>query len=132
MSRISQLLSTMQNDDPVPNHRKIPGPVLIWNLIRRFNLQCKHCYSTPLDIDFKDELNTQHTKDTIDYLKVAQVPVLILSDGEPLLRPDIYEITAYAKSKGFYVALSTNGTLIDESNIEKNQNSRLSKCRHYH
>lgn len=119
MFRISQLLSTMQNDDPVPTARKVPGPVVIWNLIRRCNLQCKHCYSTSLDIDFKDELNTQQIKDTIDDLKVAHVPVLILSGGEPLLRPDIYEITAYAKAKGFYVALSTNGTLIDESNIDK-------------
>ena len=97
----------------------MPGLVVIWNIIRRCNLQCKHCYSTSLDIDFNDELKTQQIKDTIDDLKVAQVPVLILSGGEPLLRPDIYEITAYAKSKGFYVALSTNGTLIDESNIEK-------------
>ena len=41
------------------------------------------------------------------------VPVLILSGGEPLLRPDIFEIAARAKAMGFYVGLSTNGTLID-------------------
>lgn len=109
----------MQDDAPVPKARKMPGPVVIWNLIRRCNLQCKHCYSTSLDIDFKDELSTEQIKATIDDLKVAQVPVLILSGGEPLLRPDIYEITAYAKAKGFYVALSTNGTLINEDNIEQ-------------
>ncbi len=119
MFRISQLLKTLQNDDPVPPAVKMPGPVVIWNLIRRCNLSCRHCYSTSLDIDFKDELTTAQIKATIDDLKVARVPVLILSGGEPLMRPDIFEITAYAKSKGFYVALSTNGTLIDESNIEK-------------
>ncbi len=123
MFRISQLLTTLHHDlaalQPVKATRKMPGPVVIWNLIRRCNLHCKHCYSTSLDIDFKDELTTEQIKKTIDDLKVAQVPVLILSGGEPLLRSDIYEITAYAKSKGFYVALSTNGTLIDESNIEK-------------
>jgi len=119
MFRISQLLKTLHDDLPVGKARKMPGPVVIWNLIRRCNLQCKHCYSTSLDIDFKDELTTEQVKATIDDLKVAQVPVLILSGGEPLLRPDIYEITAYAKEKGFYVALSTNGTLIDESNIDK-------------
>ena len=96
----------------------MPGPVVIWNLIRRCNLRCKHCYSTSLDIDFKDELTTEQIKSTIDDLKVAHVPVLILSGGEPLLRPDIYEITEYAKQKGFYLALSTNGTLINEENIE--------------
>ncbi|WNC72635.1 heme d1 biosynthesis radical SAM protein NirJ [Thalassotalea psychrophila] len=119
MFRISQLLKTLHDDLPVGKAAKMPGPVVIWNLIRRCNLQCKHCYSTSLDIDFKDELNTEQIKATIDDLKVAQVPVLILSGGEPLLRPDIYEITAYAKAKGFYVALSTNGTLINEENIEK-------------
>jgi len=123
MFRISQLLKTFHDDVPAPTPqemaRKMPGPVVIWNLIRRCNLQCKHCYSTSLDIDFKDELTTEKIKATIDDLKVAHVPVLILSGGEPLLRPDIYEITAYAKAKGFYVALSTNGTLINEENIEK-------------
>ncbi len=109
----------MTNDEPVSKARKMPGPVVIWNLIRRCNLQCRHCYSTSLDIDFKDELSTEQIKATIDDLKVAHVPVLILSGGEPLLRPDIFEITAYAKAKGFYVALSTNGTLINESNIEQ-------------
>ncbi|MEW6990006.1 heme d1 biosynthesis radical SAM protein NirJ [Colwelliaceae bacterium 6441] len=123
MFRISQLLKTFHDDVPAPSAkemaRKMPGPVVIWNLIRRCNLQCKHCYSTSLDIDFKDELSTEQIKATIDDLKVAHVPVLILSGGEPLLRPDIFEITAYAKAKGFYVALSTNGTLINEENIEQ-------------
>jgi heme d1 biosynthesis radical SAM protein NirJ len=41
------------------------------------------------------------------------VPVLILSGGEPLLRPDVFDIAARAKTLGFYVGLSTNGTLID-------------------
>lgn len=122
MFRISQLLKTLHDDmlelKPVKASRKMPGPVVIWNLIRRCNLQCKHCYSTSLDIDFKDELTTEQIKATIDDLKIAHVPVLILSGGEPLLRPDIYEITEYAKQKGFYLALSTNGTLINEDNIE--------------
>lgn len=121
MFRISQLLTTLHHDmrelKPVKASRKMLGPVVIWNLIRRCNLQCKHCYSTSLDIDFKDELSTEQVKATIDDLKVAHVPVLILSGGEPLLRPDIYEITEYAKQKGFYLALSTNGTLINEDNI---------------
>lgn len=119
MFRISQLLTTLTHDKPVPPKVKMPGPVVIWNLIRRCNLSCRHCYSTSLDIDFKDELSTEQIKATIDDLKVAHVPVIIFSGGEPLLRPDIFEITAYAKAKGFYVALSTNGTLINEDNIEQ-------------
>jgi heme d1 biosynthesis radical SAM protein NirJ len=55
----------------------------------------------------------------MDDLKRFHVPVLILSGGEPLLRPDIFGIARRAKEMGFYVGLSTNGTLIDESNIEQ-------------
>ncbi len=52
-------------------------------------------------------------------LKAFHVPVLILSGGEPLLRPDIFDISHHAKALGFYVALSTNGTTINAENIAK-------------
>src|SRR4030066_1532441 len=55
----------------------------------------------------------------MDDLKAFHVPVLILSGGEPLLRPDIYDIAQRAKDMGFYVGLSSNGTLIDEHNIDR-------------
>jgi heme d1 biosynthesis radical SAM protein NirJ len=54
----------------------------------------------------------------MDDLRAFGVPVLILSGGEPLLRSDIFDISRRAKSMGFYVGLSTNGTLIDEQNID--------------
>jgi len=95
-----------------------PGPVVIWNLIRRCNLTCKHCYSISADVDFKGELNTEEVFTVMDDLKGFGVPVLILSGGEPLLRPDIFEISQRAKDMGFYVGLSTNGTLIDKHNID--------------
>jgi len=53
----------------------------------------------------------------MDDLKAFGVPVLILSGGEPLLHPDIFEISHRAKAMGFYVGLSSNGTLIDQNNI---------------
>lgn len=55
----------------------------------------------------------------MDDLKGFHVPVLILSGGEPLMRHDIFDISRRAKQMGFYVGLSTNGTLINESNIEQ-------------
>jgi heme d1 biosynthesis radical SAM protein NirJ len=94
--------------------RQPSGPVVIWNLVRRCNLCCEHCYSISADIDFPGELSTEQVFRTMDDLQGFGVPVLILSGGEPLLRPDLFEIAARAKSQGFYVGLSTNGTLIDE------------------
>jgi len=93
--------------------------VVIWNLIRRCNLTCKHCYSISADRDFPGELSTAEVFMVMDNLKAFGVPVLILSGGEPLLRPDIFEISARAKAMNFYVGLSTNGTLIDEHNIDR-------------
>jgi heme d1 biosynthesis radical SAM protein NirJ len=93
------------------------GPVVIWNLIRRCNLACKHCYATSADIDFPGELDTEEVLTVMRDLKSFGVSVLILSGGEPLLRPDIFEISRHAKEMGFYVGLSTNGTLINEANI---------------
>ena len=94
-------------------------PVVIWNLLRRCNLTCKHCYATSADSVFRDELDTTEALKVIDDLHEAGVRVLILSGGEPLLRDDIFELSEYARQRSFFVALSTNGTLIDEQNIEQ-------------
>ncbi|MBI1424858.1 MAG: heme d1 biosynthesis radical SAM protein NirJ [Gammaproteobacteria bacterium] len=117
MFRITRYMQELHDPQPVGPRRDPPGPVVIWNLIRRCNLTCKHCYSISADKDFPGELSTQQVYGVMDDLKAFHVPVLILSGGEPLLRPDIFEISKRAKAMGFYVGLSTNGTLIDESNI---------------
>ncbi|MCK4841097.1 MAG: heme d1 biosynthesis radical SAM protein NirJ [Methylococcales bacterium] len=107
------------NPTAIKPTRKPPGPVVIWNLIRRCNLTCKHCYTTSADINFPGELTTPEIYKVMDELKSFKVPVLILSGGEPLLHPDIFDISHRAKSMGFYVALSSNGTLINKQNINQ-------------
>ena len=119
MFRITQYLQELLAPTPLGPVRKPPGPVVIWNLIRRCNLTCKHCYSISADIDFPGELSTEQVFSVMDDLRGFRVPVLILSGGEPLLRPDIFEISRRAKEMGFYVGLSTNGTLIDDSKIKE-------------
>jgi heme d1 biosynthesis radical SAM protein NirJ len=117
MFRISQYMQEIMHPTPLGPKRQPPGPVVIWNLVRRCNLACKHCYSISADHDFPGELGTEQVYAVMDDLKAFKVPVLILSGGEPLLRPDIFDISRRAKEMGFYVGLSTNGTLIDESLI---------------
>ncbi len=113
MFRLSQFMREILHPTPV-RRPAARGPVVIWNLVRRCNLNCKHCYSLSADVDFKDELTTDEVYAVMDDLKRFGVPVLILSGGEPLLRADIFDISARAKAMGFFVGLSTNGTLIDE------------------
>jgi heme d1 biosynthesis radical SAM protein NirJ len=115
--RVSQYMQELASPTPLGPKHHPPGPVVIWNLIRRCNLACKHCYSISADTDFPGELSTAEIYAVMDDLKAFHVPVLILSGGEPLLRPDIFEISARAKAMGFYVGLSTNGTLIDDAMI---------------
>jgi len=128
MFRVSQFMNEILRPTPLgprpgdpPGPHRAPrgpehaprGPVVIWNLIRRCNLTCMHCYSISADIDFPGELSTAEVFGVMDDLKRFGVPALILSGGEPLLRKDIFEIATRAKGLGFYTALSTNGTLID-------------------
>ncbi|MGI9464122.1 MAG: heme d1 biosynthesis radical SAM protein NirJ [Aestuariivirgaceae bacterium] len=119
MFRLSQFMHEIADPQPLGPPRKPPGPVVIWNLIRRCNLMCKHCYSISGDVDFPGELDTAQVFETMDDLKAFGVPVLILSGGEPLLRPDIFDISRRAKKMGFYVGLSSNGTLVGDRNIEE-------------
>lgn len=119
MFRISQFMREVAHPSPLAPPRRPPGPVVIWNLVRRCNLTCRHCYSISADKDFAGELSTGEVFRVMDDLKSFRVPVLILSGGEPLMRPDIFEIALRAKRMGFYVGLSSNGTLITEDNIER-------------
>lgn len=119
MFRISQYMQALKAPAGEVRANRPAGPVVIWNLIRRCNLTCKHCYSISADIDFPGELDTRQVYTVMDDLRAFHVPVLILSGGEPLLRPDIFDISQRAKDQGFYVGLSTNGTLIDKTRIDR-------------
>ena len=89
-------------------------PVVVWNITKRCNLRCIHCYSDSMDKEYKDELSTAEAMAVIDDLSGFRVPVIIFSGGDPLIRDDIFELTSYAGSKGIRCALSTNGVLIDK------------------
>ena len=125
MFRISQYLREVvaaERSGVYPHPRRQgtpPGPVVIWNLVRRCNLTCKHCYALSADHDYPNELSFPEVCTVMDDLKAFRVPVLILSGGEPLLRADLFDIAARAKALGFYVGLSTNGTLIDAAMAER-------------
>ncbi len=121
MFRLTRYMQALADPDRAGRRPQVAaptGPVVIWNLVRRCNLACKHCYATSADHDFSGELDRREVFAVMDDLKHFGVPVLILSGGEPLMRPDIFDISARAKAMGFYVGLSSNGTLISEDNID--------------
>jgi 12,18-didecarboxysiroheme deacetylase len=87
-------------------------PVVVWNLTRRCNLRCVHCYSQSEDRADSQELSTAEGQALIDDLARWGVPVLLFSGGEPLLRRDVFTLAQEATEKGIRTVISTNGTLI--------------------
>ncbi|MEJ2096159.1 MAG: 12,18-didecarboxysiroheme deacetylase [Deltaproteobacteria bacterium] len=87
-------------------------PVVVWNVTRRCNLKCVHCYAHAQDRNFSNELSTAQGKDLIDDLARFGAPVLLFSGGEPLVRKDLPQLAEYAVQKGMRAVISTNGTLI--------------------
>ncbi len=87
-------------------------PVVVWNFTRQCNLHCVHCYAEAQSGASPHELSTQEGKALIDDLAQFGVPVLLFSGGEPLVRPDLLELAAYATGRGIRTVVSTNGTLI--------------------
>jgi len=87
-------------------------PVIVWNMTRRCNLKCLHCYSSSQNINYPDELTTEEGKTMIRDLAAFGAPVLLFSGGEPLMRPDLPELAQYAVDRGMRAVISTNGTLI--------------------
>jgi len=107
--------------------------VISWNVTRRCNLECSHCYLPAVtrkegpDTSSVGELNTQAAFRLIDQIAAVNPEVmLILSGGEPLLRGDIFELSAYASGKGMMVVIGSNGLLIDDSVAGKLKQSGIS------
>ncbi|MDN5347790.1 MAG: Fe-coproporphyrin synthase [Clostridia bacterium] len=91
------------------------GPVVVWNCTRACNLACKHCYAGANPLPAPDELSRGEGLEFLRSLAAYRVPVLLLSGGEPLVRPDAFDLMKAAVEEGLQVTLSTNGTLIDGS-----------------
>ncbi len=114
----SDALRYGRDSSKLPSHllqfSKDKKPVVVWNMGRRCNLKCVHCYAQSRDIAYKNELTTQQGKDLIDDLAQFGAPVILFSGGEPLMRKDLPELAQYARQKGMRAVISTNGTLIDK------------------
>jgi 12,18-didecarboxysiroheme deacetylase len=103
----------------LPSHllqfSKDKKPVVVWNMTKRCNLKCVHCYAFAEGEGYKGkELSTEEGKRLIDDLTDFGVPVILFSGGEPLLREDLSTLIDYAVKKGIRAVISTNGTLITE------------------
>lgn len=93
--------------------------LLFWESTIQCNLTCAHCRRLDDNDAAPKDMSTDQAKDVITQLaelgqNQPMMPIMVFSGGEPLCRPDLFELIAFAKSQGITPALATNGTLIDE------------------
>ena len=128
MLNVTNLLSgDLQTDDPVrycaldnaPKNSAQCKPVVVWNITRRCNLHCIHCYSDSTSEHYKGELTLQECINVIDDLSDFKVPAVLLTGGEPMLHPHFYDLVGYASARGLHLTVATNGTRIDSSSALK-------------
>ena len=93
-------------------------PVIVWNMTRRCNLKCIHCYAGAREAQSPDELTTAEGKTLIADLASFGSPVILFSGGEPLLRHDLAELARFAVEKGLRAVISTNGTLLSKEQVD--------------
>ena len=126
----SDALRYGRNSKELPSHllqfSKDKKPVIVWNMTRRCNLKCVHCYAQAVDPEGKDEISTEQAKQIIDDLAQYGAPVMLFSGGEPLVRQDLTELAHYAVGKGMRAVISTNGTLITKEKAKELKDVGLS------
>jgi 12,18-didecarboxysiroheme deacetylase len=112
----SDALRYSRHSGQLPSHllqfSKDKKPVVVWNMTRRCNLKCVHCYARSEDISYDNELSHEQSIAMIDDLAEFGVPALLFSGGEPTVHSRLVEYAKYAVSKGIRAVISTNGTLI--------------------
>jgi len=86
---------------------------VVFNLTNRCNLKCKHCFQRASS-DERDHMNLDQKLHIIDQLNEAGTAAITFSGGEPIMSDDFYTVTKYAYSKGFFISIDTNGTLIND------------------
>ncbi|MCK4959011.1 MAG: radical SAM protein, partial [Planctomycetes bacterium] len=97
----------------VPKKASERRPIVVWNITRACNLKCVHCYNDSGTGKASNEVSTEQAKKVLDDLAAFGAPSVLFSGGEPLVRPDLFELMEYAAGTGLRVVISTNGTLID-------------------
>ncbi|MHB0913720.1 MAG: heme b synthase [Armatimonadota bacterium] len=94
------------------DHRACLPRLVFWELTNACNLKCVHCRACPAEQRSPDELTTVEAKTLLDQIALFSKSAVVLSGGEPLVRPDVFDIAEYGTSKGLRMLLATNGTMV--------------------
>jgi len=92
---------------------------IIWNITNRCNLLCDHCYMSADGHALPDQLSDEETIALVHQMGELKVPVVFLSGGEPMMRPNFWDILETAHSYGMHIVVSTNATFITRENAKR-------------
>jgi heme b synthase len=115
---------------PNPSQKPAPHPsghdeaaaslrLVAWETTRNCNLACQHCRASATNGPYSGELDTAAAFRLLDQIAEVGRPIIILTGGEPLLRPDIFDIAQYGTDKGLRMVMAVNGTLMNEDNARQ-------------
>ncbi|MBW1867114.1 MAG: radical SAM protein, partial [Deltaproteobacteria bacterium] len=93
--------------------------LVAWETTRNCNLSCVHCRASATNGPYKGELDTNACFQLLDQIALVDDPIIILTGGEPLLRPDIFDIARYGTDKGLRMVMAPNGTLVTKEAVAK-------------
>ena len=84
--------------------------IAIWEVTQACDLACVHCRASAQPDRHPMELSTDQGKRLIDQIAALQVPVFVLTGGDPIKRPDLFELIGHARSAGVRVSLTPSAT----------------------
>jgi heme b synthase len=113
--------------NPFPGGKGDKVRMIAWEVTRSCNLNCVHCRAASHCGPYAGELSTEKCLALIDEIAAVSSPVIILTGGEPLLRPDIFDIASYGTQQGLRMVMATNGTLVDKAIARKMMESGIQR-----
>lgn len=100
----------------------------IWEVTQACDLTCVHCRAAAQPLRNPMELTTDEGKDLIDQIATMQVPVFVLTGGDPIKRPDLFELIGHAREVGVRVSLTPSATpLLTREIIFRLKNAGLAR-----
>ena len=102
--------------------------LIAWEVTRSCNLACRHCRAEAHPEPYEGELSTEEAKALIDTFPGVGDPIVIFTGGDPMMRPDVYELVAHARGLGLTCAFAPNGTLVTPENAARLREAGVSRC----
>lgn len=124
---MESLMSPNPHKESLPPQKTAELRLVAWEVTRQCNLSCLHCRASAESGPYPDELTTAEGLLLLEQIREVGQPVVILTGGEPLLRPDIYELARHGHHLGLRMVMAVNGTLLDEEKARRLKESGIQR-----